>query len=150
MKKVLWILIAVLIIIQFITVDTTNPPVQKNKDFLEMTKAPSEIGHILKNACYDCHSDETKYPWYFNVAPVSWILKNHVNEARRHVNFSTWGNYTTERQAKKLDHCSEMINEGEMPLEAYIMMHSEAKLNEVQKKELTDYFDSTKARIAIK
>ncbi len=144
MKKVLWIVIAVLVIIQFITVDKTNPPVQQDKDFLTMIKAPTKIGNILKNACYDCHSSETKYPWYFNIAPVSWILKNHVNEGRRRINFSNWGDYNTDKQAIRLDRCIEAINEGEMPLSAYVTMHSEANLSDIQKKELIGWFKSVK------
>lgn len=140
MKKTLWIIIAIFIIIQFITVDTTNPPVKQDKDFLNVTKAPAKVGHILKNACYDCHSYETKYPWYFSVAPVSWILKNHINEGRRHINFSTWGDYDSEKQAKRLDHCIDEINEDEMPLKAYVIMHSEAKLSDTRKKALVGWF----------
>jgi len=145
--KIVLAVIALLVIIQFFRIDKSHPPIDQKKDFITFTKAPAEIGTLVKNACYDCHSYETKYPWYFNVAPVSWLLKNHVNEGRRHVNFSLWRDYDKEKQAKRLDHCTEMINEGEMPLSAYVMMHSEADLSAAQKKELTDYFDSTKVNL---
>lgn len=140
MKKIIIVVIALFVIIQFFTIDKTNPAIDEQKDFINITKPPTEVASMIKNACYDCHSNETKYPWYSNVAPVSWVLKNHITEGRRHVNFSLWADYENKKQSKKLDHIIEMINEGEMPMKPYALMHSEADLSDAQKKELVDWF----------
>ena len=71
---------------------------------------------LLESACYDCHSYKTKYQWYSNIAPVSWWLGHNVEEGREHLNFSTWGNYPTEKAEHKLEECAEEVDEGEMPL----------------------------------
>ncbi len=86
MKKALIILIVILVAIQFIPVDKTNPPVTAELD------AAMEIISVFKRSCYDCHSNETVWPWYSSIAPVSWLVTADVKEARKHLNFSEWGN----------------------------------------------------------
>jgi hypothetical protein len=142
MKKK-WYLIAIpafLLIIQFIRIDKKNPPVDLSKDFITITNPPVEIAKMIKSSCYDCHSHESVYPWYSNVAPVSWYLKNHINEARGRVNFSEWANYPADKAAHKLEACSEDVEEGDMPLSSYTLMHSNAKLSDVQAKTLSEWF----------
>ena len=78
-------------------------------DFLTIKKAPEEVSKVIRNSCYDCHSNETKYPWYSNIAPVSWWMKDHIIDGRKHLNFSTFATYDTERQLRKLDESVEMI-----------------------------------------
>ena len=82
-KKIILVVIAVFVIIQFIRIDKSNPQTNPTSDIINITNPPSEVKSILKNACYDCHSYETKYPWYAEIAPVSWLLKNHINDGRR-------------------------------------------------------------------
>jgi hypothetical protein len=88
---------------------------------------------ILKTSCYDCHSNNTYYPWYNNIQPVAWWLKNHVDEGKRELNFSEFAAYRIGRQYRKLDEVNKQIKEGEMPLESYTLIHGNAKLNEQQK-----------------
>jgi hypothetical protein len=135
-KKIIISLVVVLILIQFIRVDKTNPPIDLSKDFVTLVKPPVEMVSLLKKACYDCHSNETTYPWYFNVAPIAWWAKDHVNDGRKHLNFSIWGNYKEERKAHKLDEMLGEVNEGEMPLPSYTLVHKEAKLTLEQKEAL--------------
>ena len=95
---------------------------------------------MLKETCYDCHSNETKYPWYSNIAPISWLVADHRNEARHHLNFSIWGDYSQKRKDHKLEECIEMVQEGEMPMDSYTWFHPEAKLTEDQKQYLLEWF----------
>ena len=144
MKKK-WYLIAIialLIIIQLFRIDKTNPPIEIAKDFITITNPPADIAKMIKTSCYDCHSHESVYPWYSNIAPVSWFLKGHINEAREHVNFSEWANYPLDKVKRKLDACSEDIEKGDMPLGSYTMIHTNAKLNAEQSKKLSDWFEN--------
>lgn len=144
MKKVLVVVLVAFIIIQFFPIDKTNPPLNPGMDFLNIKKAPPEVANIIRASCYDCHSNETAYPWYSNIAPSSWFLKNHIDDGRKHLNFSTFSTYEPERQAHKLQECIEMIEKDEMPLESYILGHSEAKLTPEKKQELLNYFKKVK------
>lgn len=141
-KKITLILLIVIVLIQLIRIDKTNDPVNKETDLITITHADSEIAGILKTSCYDCHSDEVTYPWYTNIAPVSWWIKHHINEGREHLNFSKWGTYSTKKADHKLEECVEMINEDEMPMGSYTIMHSDAKLSIVQKEKLIAFFNS--------
>lgn len=142
LKKVLLFLGAVLLIIQLIRIDKTNPPLNTATDISTVAQAPTEITSLLRSSCYDCHSNEVKYPWYTNVAPISWWIKDHINEAREELNFSEWGSYKTKRIDKKLKECSEMIEEGEMPLSSYTLIHGDAKLSKEQQAQLIAWFNS--------
>lgn len=137
LKKIIFGLIVLLVLIQFIRIDKTNPPVNKSIDFITLTKPSPEVQGILLTSCYDCHSNETTYPWYTNVAPLSWWLKHHINEGREHLNFSEWGNYPEKRQQHKLEECVEEVNEGEMPLSSYTITHKDAILSPAQQEALS-------------
>lgn len=144
MKKILIALLVGFIIIQFFPIDKTNPPVNKGMDFLVIKKTPEDITALVRNSCYDCHSNESKYPWYSNIAPFSWLLKNHIDEGRHELNFSLFSTYEPKRQARKLQESIEMIEQDEMPLESYLLMHPEAKLSAENKKALMAYFKRIK------
>lgn len=144
MKKILLIIVAVFAVIQFIRIDKTNPEAKQENDFINFSNPPTEISTIIKNACYDCHSHQTEYPWYSDIAPVSWLLKNHIDDGRRHLNFSTWNEYDNEKQMHKLDECIEMVKSGEMPMQGYVIMHSEAELSDDQKNYLVNWFSAQK------
>lgn len=141
-KKILFTAIAIFAAIQFIRVDKTNPVSVPEKDFINVTQPSKEVADLLKTSCYDCHSNETKYPWYFNVAPVSWWLKNHINEGREKLNFSLWADFDAKRKDKKLEESVELINEGEMPMFSYTLAHQEAKLSATKQKTLNNFFIS--------
>jgi len=143
-KKILYGFIALLIIIQFFRIDKTNPEIIAENDFIIANKAPEEIATLLKNSCYDCHSNESKYPWYSNVAPISWLVKNHINEAREELNFSEWGTFDAKRKGHKLEEAIEHLEEGEMPLKSYTWLHDEAKLTVEQKTQLMNWLKETR------
>ena len=144
MKKVLTVLLVAFIIIQFFPIDKTNPAPTPGMDFLRIKNTSPEIAKIINSSCYDCHSNETKYPWYSNFAPASWFLQNHIKEGRKHLNFSTFAMYEPKIQAHKLQECIEMLEKKEMPLESYFIGHQEAKLTDKQRKILIDYFKREK------
>lgn len=141
-KKITWALLILLLGMQFFRISKTNPPVLQENDFLVLNGASAEIQNILKVSCYDCHSNASMYPWYTNIAPVSWWIKHHINEGREHLNFSEWGGYSAKKADHKLEECIEMIQEGEMPMNSYTLIHREAKLNEEQKLMLVNWFSS--------
>ncbi|MGA9211872.1 heme-binding domain-containing protein [Kaistella sp.] len=140
MKKVLIIIIVAFVLIQFFQIDKNNPVATPQMDFLKIKNTPGKTAATIRNACYDCHSNETKYPWYANVQPFGWFLENHIKEGKKELNFSTFATYEKKRQAKKLKEAAEMIEKNEMPLDSYVILHPEAKLNAADKKELIDYF----------
>lgn len=144
MKKIIVIVLVAFIMIQFFPIDKTNPPATPGMDFLRIKDTPPEIAKIISTSCYDCHSNETKYPWYSSIAPSSWFLKNHIVEGRKHLNFSTFAVYEPKRQAHKLEECIEMIEKKEMPLESYYIGHQDAKLTDQQRLELVAYFKKIK------
>ena len=137
-KKIAFAIVGLLLAIQLIRPSFKNPPVDPAQDFQQVTQAPAEVVSILKKACYDCHSNETKYPWYSQVAPASWFLASHINEGREKLNFSTYGTLSTEDRNEALDEAMESIQEGEMPLPSYTWfgLHPEANLTAAERNTL--------------
>jgi len=121
-KRFSLIVVAAVLALQFIPLDRSNPPVVAEVD------APEEVKAVLERACYDCHSHQTKWPWYAWVAPISFLVTHDVHEAREHLNFSDWGRYSPEKARKKIDEILEEVEEGEMPLFYYLPLHPEAEL----------------------
>jgi hypothetical protein len=147
LKRVGIAFIVLFIVIQVFRINKTITPVNEQTDFIAVTQTNPEVATILKNACYDCHSNQPTYPWYTSIAPVSWWIKNHINEGSKHLNFSIWQTYTVKRKDHKLEECVEMIEEGEMPMNSYTWMHPEAKLTDAQKQLLIDWFKAEKAKL---
>ena len=114
---------AAFIVIQVVPVNRANPQVQG--DF----RGPAEVVSVLRRACYDCHSNETVWPWYSRIAPVSWLIAHDVHEGRAALNFSTWNQLSTEKQAEAVKESWEEIAEGKMPTWYYVVIHPEAKLS---------------------
>ena len=140
MKKIIIALLVAFVIIQFFRIDTSNPPVNKGMDFLTIKNTPPELAKAIRTSCYDCHSNESVYPWYSNIQPVAWWLQDHIEEGRKELNFSTFSTYEPKRQAHKLEEAAEQIEKGDMPLESYALGHPEAKLTPEQQKNLIQYF----------
>lgn len=125
--------LAVLIVIQFIPVDTSNPPVTA-----DVPSSP-EVKAVLRRACYDCHSNETRWPWYSRVAPASWLTARDVREGRAELNFSTWNEYSTQQRVKKIKESWEEVAEGEMPPWFYLPAHRDARLSAEDRVLLRDW-----------
>ncbi len=126
-------LIIVLGIIQFVPVDRTNPPVTGE------VKASDEVMRVLKVSCYDCHSNETEWPFYSKIAPVSWLVARDVKNGREELNFSEWNNYDAEKKAHKAEEIVEEIREGEMPMKIFLITHPDAKLSDKEQELVTQW-----------
>ena len=141
-KNILYTLLLIFVIMQFFRIDKTNPPVVQELDFINITQPSSEIAAMLKAACYDCHSHEVKYPWYTNIAPVSWWIKGHIDHGISELNFSEWGNYSPKKANHKMEESYEKVENKSMPLTSYLIAHSEARLSEEQRAQLVEFFKS--------
>jgi len=124
---------------QLVRVDRSNPPVSG-----EIT-APADAQAILERSCYDCHSNRTVWPWYSQVAPVSWLVARDVHEGREHLNFSTWNDLTPEKQRKAVHDIWEQVSEGEMPMAIYLPLHPRARLTDADKAALKSWAASVPA-----
>ena len=146
-KWVLMLLLMILVILQFFPIDKSAPEYDSSNDFIMMHNPPEEVSGILKSACYDCHSFNTRYPWYSNIAPVSFWLKDHIDEARDELNFSEWGTFELRRKDHKLEEVVEKVGEGEMPLKSYLITHSDARLSAEQEKLLLDWIKEVRTSL---
>ena len=147
MKNWKIILAAVFVVfaaLQLFTPARTNPPVKN--DFLTAVKPPPALAASLRAACYDCHSHETRWPWYSRIAPVSWLVVSDTTEGREHLNFSDWPTEPA-RAAKKLDRINEVVDYREMPPKKYTLIHADARFTEAQRKEIMDWTDAVAEKI---
>ncbi len=142
LKKIIIWTIVVLAAIQLIPVDRTNKPIDKKLNFVDVMHTPTNIQTLLKNACYDCHSNETVYPDYAYIAPLSWAVKDHVNEGREHLNFSEWASFNQDLKKNMLENTVADIQQNRMPIAGYMVYHPTSRLSEADKKILADYFDA--------
>lgn len=136
---IFWFLI-VISVIQFIPVDRENKPVKKSENFVDVLNSPPKVQLLLKNACYDCHSNETVYPYYAFIAPFSWSIKHHINEGREHLNFSEWTTFNADLKKNMLVNSIGEIQQKTMPMTAYIPYHPKANLTDAQRTVLINYF----------
>jgi hypothetical protein len=147
-EKIKWIscvLIAAFGFLQFTNPARTNPPVVN--DLMATNAPPPRVAALLHHACYDCHSYETKWPWYSRIAPISWLIADDVNEGRKNLNLSDWPTDNPARAAKRLENMSEEIDYQEMPPQKYTMIHADARLTAAGRKELIDWLDAEAARL---
>jgi hypothetical protein len=131
MKRVFLILAFGIIAIQLIPGKRANPPVVYDFD------GPAEVKAVLRKSCYDCHSNETEWPWYSRVAPMSWLVVRHVNDGRKHLNFSEWEALKDMGWIREEIH--EEVAEGKMPMKSYLLLHSDAKVSETEQAVLKDW-----------
>ncbi|WP_323756742.1 heme-binding domain-containing protein [Roseivirga sp.] len=152
MKKIIrYILLFILfafVVIQFINrPEKISEPVT-DSDIILALNVDQEIASMLKSACYDCHSNQPRYPWYANVAPINWWIGDHIEHGREELNFSLWSTFTARRRDHKLEEMVEMVETREMPLPNYLPMHKEAKLSDEQIEKLKKWANSERANIA--
>lgn len=138
-KKVLLGIAIVIVAIQLVPVNRSNPAVEG------MIEAPPQIMAILEKSCYDCHSNHTEWPWYSYVAPVSWLIANDVEHGRGHLNFTAWDTYDQRRRNHKIEEIWQEVSEGEMPLWFYLPLHPEARLSAEEVESLRVWTKQVKA-----
>lgn len=129
-KIVAVLLIAGLVAIQLFRIDKTSPPVVETETLEAALFVPADVSQIMGRSCNDCHSHKTIYPWYSNIQPVGWFLKDHINNARSHLNFSVFNTYDVKKKAKKLEEICEEVERKAMPLPSYLWIHRDAILSE--------------------
>src|SRR5438105_14891588 len=134
LKRIALLLLTVLALIQLIPVSTTNPPITRDAHW----NSPATRA-LTKRACFDCHSNETRWPWYVRIAPVSFLMANHVNDGRRDLNFSEWD----KPQRSRMEDVQREVNNGDMPIWNYVLLHPDAKLSEAEKARLLDGLKAT-------
>lgn len=128
------IIVVLLILFQFYPRQNNNLASMLNANDISLHHSvPAPVDEILTTSCYDCHSNNTSYPWYANIQPVSLWLSDHVKEGKSELNFSEFGSYSLRRQYRKLEEINEMVKKDEMPLPSYTFIHTDAKLNSEQK-----------------
>ena len=138
-KKILVGLVLLFIIAQSFSPKKNQSDLVSKEAFFVQSNAPKEVQKILNQACFDCHSDQTSYPWYNSITPINYWLNSHVNEGKKHFDISKWSIYSVKRKAHKLEELIEEVQEGKMPLTSYTWTHKEADLSADQIEALVDW-----------
>ncbi|MEO6251974.1 MAG: heme-binding domain-containing protein [Ferruginibacter sp.] len=142
-KKILLALLTIFIVIQFIQPVRNKSGQVLATDFTKLYGVPGNVQVILQNACYDCHSNNTIYPWYSNIQPMAWVMARHIKNGKETLNFSDFGSYTSRRQISKLKGIANQVKEDEMPIASYKLMHKKAKLSKEHKYLIMDWINKT-------
>lgn len=141
-KKILLSLLTVFVAIQFLQPTHNVSDKILQTDFVNLYAVPDNVRSILKTACYDCHSNNTRYPWYSHIQPIAWFMANHVKEGKQKLNFSDFGSYSSRQQISKMKAICNQIKDDEMPISSYRLMHKSAVLDTGQKKIITEWMSN--------
>ena len=147
----LWVfitLVCAFVVIQFIRPAKTNPAIDPSQTIESRLQVSPQAEAIFDRSCNDCHSNKTRWPWYSNVAPVSWLVISDVNDARSMMNFSQWGSYDKDKQSRRLRDMCEQVQDGKMPLSIYTPLHPGSKLSADDVKTLCDWTNVERARLS--
>jgi hypothetical protein len=136
LKKILFVVVIIFVAIQFYRPARNMSKAVSTNDITNVHPPSSEVNNILQKACNDCHSNNSNYPWYTNIQPFGMWIQDHIDEGKSELNFSEFKTYTAKRQAKKMHEIEEMIEENEMPLYSYTIIHRNAKLTDIEKQQL--------------
>ena len=148
-RKILYALLAILIIIQFIRPEK-NLSGDNTYDVSTKYAMTPEVKTLLHDACYNCHSNKSEYPWYSNIQPIAWWLQNHIKEGKQHLNFSEFTNRRIAVQNHKFEEMVELVEEKEMPLKSYTWfgLHPEAKITDAQRQVIIDWAKVQMAKLS--
>ncbi|WP_164112155.1 MULTISPECIES: heme-binding domain-containing protein [Sphingobacterium] len=146
-KKIALATIALLIVIQFWGTKKNSSSVPSENAIEKHYTVPPKVLGLLKTSCYDCHSNNTVYPWYNNIQPVKWWLASHINDGKKHLNFDEFNAYSSDKMLHKLDEVAETVSKGEMPLNSYTLIHGNAKLSNNDRKEIEAWVNLVKQEI---
>lgn len=133
--------------IQFVPTDLNQNDTVPKTDFLLVNNTQENISAILQESCYDCHSNNTKYPWYNKVQPAAWFLENHIKDGKEELNFNEWDTYSNRRKNSKLKSIISQVKDDEMPLASYTLIHKDAKLSKSEKTLINDYMKNLKENL---
>ncbi|MCK0190704.1 MULTISPECIES: heme-binding domain-containing protein [Flavobacteriaceae] len=146
-KIIALILLAGFVGIQFVPTDLNQSDTVPKTDFLLVNNTQESISALLQESCYDCHSNNTEYPWYNKVQPVAWFLEDHINEGKEELNFNEWDAYSNRRKNSKLKSIISQVKDDEMPLASYTLIHKDAKLSNSEKTLIIDYMKNLKEKL---
>lgn len=147
-KIIAWVALIAIVFIQFFPVDYNQSETIPQTDFMLVNNVPATVKKSLQVSCYDCHSNNTQYPWYNKLQPVAWFLDGHIKEGKEELNFSEWDNLSDRRKTSKLRSIIKQIESDEMPLSSYTLIHKEAKFSEAETQRIIKYVEKLKDSIA--
>ena len=145
LKRILLALAILLVLLQFYPRAKNNINGSEAQNIATVQQVPADVQALLKTSCYDCHSNNTFYPWYYNFQPVAWWLDDHIKDGKKDLNFSEFASYRLAKQYKKLEEIEKLVTDNEMPLKSYTLIHTDASLNDQQKLTITNW---TKMKLA--
>ncbi|WP_417358041.1 heme-binding domain-containing protein [Flavobacterium sp.] len=144
LKIILLILLVAFVGIQFVPTERNQSDIVPQTDFMLVNNVREDIKDKLQVSCYDCHSNNTKYPWYNKVQPVAWFLEGHIKNGKEELNFNEWADYSDRRKKSKLKSIINQIDEDKMPLASYSVIHKDALFSETEKQEIIQYLNQLK------
>jgi len=136
--------LVLLLAIQMIPVSPSNPPVEPARTIYSIQAVPEPVKEVFSQSCNNCHSDETEWPWYSHIAPMSWLISRDVRRARGVINLSQWGTYSVKQRQEKLEDICEQLANGEMPERRYLLFHHDARVTQSQRKVVCDWTDDAR------
>ena len=148
-KKILIFLTISFLAIQFMQPAHNSDPRLLPIDLTRTVQVPGQVLDILKRSCYDCHSNQSRYPWYINVQPIGWVMAAHIRDGKDNLNFSEFGAYSKRKQANKLRAIVSSISDGLMPLSSYTLVHMEARLGKQERDAITEWSARTKDSLMV-
>ncbi|MDQ2721298.1 MAG: heme-binding domain-containing protein [Bacteroidota bacterium] len=149
-KKILLVTLVVIVAIQFIQPARNKSGQVLPTDISKVYSMPGQVQSLLKNACYDCHSNNTNYPWYATIQPVGWMLARHIKNGKVELNYNEFGVYSIRKQRSKLNSIAKTIEDGTMPLSTYTLIHKNAILTKEEKALIIDWANATKDSLSLK
>ena len=144
LKVIGLVLLVVLVGLQFFPTGSNKSTSVPSTDFVKTYKVPEQVAQMLHTSCYNCHSNNTNYPWYSRIQPAGWFLENHINKGKEELNFSEFGSYSGRKKQSKLTSMISQVDDDKMPLPSYAFIHREARLSTEDKKNLVDYLKTLK------
>lgn len=149
LKIVVIVIVAGFIAIQFFRIDTTAKPAVPGETLESAVTVTPDVSQIFARACNDCHTNTTRYPWYTNIQPAAWFMNNHIQDARRKLNFDIFNTYTAKRKSQKIEEICDQVTSKEMPLPSYLWIHGDAVLTVSDINSLCDWSRQEKAKIVV-
>jgi hypothetical protein len=144
LKIIAWLALVALVVIQFFPIILNESDYVPQSDFMVENQVPATIKNRLQVSCYDCHSNNTDYPWYSKIQPAAWFLEDHIQEGKDELNFNEWATYSDRRKNSKLRSIISQIEEDKMPLDSYTLIHKDAILSDEDKRMIIDYMTALK------
>lgn len=149
-KKIFFIVLIIFLLMQFYQ-PARNEDIEQDltANFTKVYNVPKNVEAILRTSCYDCHSNNTNYPWYSNIQPARFLMESHIKKGKENLNFNEWGNYSSRKKRNKLDRIVKQIKSNEMPLASYTLMHKNVTLSATQKKEVLHWVNKIEDSLSL-